>query len=188
MNFIKTNLQKLLLCLCEIIVGILLLIDPVAFTVDVIRILGAAMILFGCVNIIHYFRTEVTTTVWQPTLSIGLLLVLLGLFCIFQTQWFIATFPLLTVFYGLIILLLGVIKFQWAVDMLRLKLGNWLIGIISAVLSISFAVLILLNPFSSTLAIWLVVALSLIAGAVLDILTLIFKKKILELKQPEVIK
>lgn len=42
----------------------------------------------------------------------------------FQYNWFIATFPLLTILYGILILLTGFFKVQWAMDMIRMKQGK----------------------------------------------------------------
>ena len=47
----------LLLALVEILVGILLLIDPAGFTSGIIIAAGAVLMALGLYNIILYFRT-----------------------------------------------------------------------------------------------------------------------------------
>jgi len=49
--------------------------------------------------------------------------------------------------------------------------------LIGAVLTLGFAVLILLNPFATTAILWTFIAVSLIVEAAVDILTYIFDKK-----------
>ena len=119
-------------------------------------------------------KTEPGKAAIQQSLAKGLLLVTVGVFCLFKSQWFIATFPLLTILYGIIILITGLVKIQWAVDMLRLKIQKWFFAAIGAALSLLFALIILKNPFGSTVFLWRFVAISLILEAVLDITTLFF--------------
>ena len=79
--------------------------------------------------------------------------------------------------YGVIILLMGVAKIQWAVDMLRMKKQNWFLAAIASVLCMAIAIIILMSPFESTLFFWRFIAISLILEAVLDILALVFARK-----------
>ena len=166
------------MCLFEILVGILLLINPVSFTSGIIIGLGVILLALGAMGVIAYFRLEPIEAARRQTLTKGLVIITAGLFCIFQTHWFIVTFPLLTILYGVIILLTGIAKIQWAVDMLRMKKPNWFLAAIASALSILLAIIILLNPFSSTIFLWRFVAITLILGAILDILALIFSRKI----------
>ena len=80
----------------------------------------------------------------------GLLLSLFGLFCIFKTEWFIVTFPLLTVLNGILALVGGANKVQWAVDLYRSGQKYWFVEAIGAALSLLHVVLIFTYPFAST--------------------------------------
>ena len=178
MKALKENTGGIVMCLFEILVGILLLINPVSFTSGIIIGLGVILLALGAMGVIAYFRLEPIEAARRQTLTKGLVIITAGLFCIFQTHWFIVTFPLLTILYGVIILLTGIAKIQWAVDMLRMKKPNWFLAAIASALSILLAIIILLNPFSSTIFLWRFVAITLILGAILDILALIFSRKI----------
>ena len=131
----------------------------------------------GIIEIMVYFRLEPLEAAKRQSLTKGLVVILAGLFCIFKTNWFIVTFPLLTIMYGVIILLMGVAKIQWAVDMLRMKKQNWFLAAIASVLCMAIAIIILMSPFESTLFFWRFIAISLILEAVLDILALVFARK-----------
>ncbi|MCM1060296.1 MAG: DUF308 domain-containing protein [Eubacterium sp.] len=174
MEKMKRNVGNLLMCLAEIVIGILLLIDPVGFTAGIIITLGALLAVFGIISIIGYFRAAPEEAAHKSGLAMGLTAVSAALVCIFKTGWFIAAFPLITVFYGVLILLSGIGKIQWSIDMLRLKQKYWFIALIGAALSVLFAVLVLANPFSSTIVLWNFIAISLIIEAVMDILAFIF--------------
>ena len=165
------------MCFFELLVGILLLINPVNFTSGIIIALGVLLLPIGIIEIMVYFRLEPLEAAKRQSLTKGLVVILAGLFCIFKTNWFIVTFPLLTIMYGVIILLMGVAKIQWAVDMLRMKKQNWFLAAIASVLCMAIAIIILMSPFESTLFFWRFIAISLILEAVLDILALVFARK-----------
>ena len=170
----QTRNSSILLCLCEIAVGILLFINPVGFTEGIIIALGIVLILTGAVSIVNYFRLEPLEAALGRRLVTGLAAVIAGLFCVLRSGWFILTFPLLTILYGVVILVVGLFKVQWTVDLLRQRMGHWGWSAVGAAVTLVFAAVILLNPFGSTAFIWSFVAISLIVEAVLDLLTLIF--------------
>ncbi|MCM1217660.1 MAG: DUF308 domain-containing protein [Lachnospiraceae bacterium] len=177
MEKIKRNIGNLLVCLSEIVVGILLLIDPVSFTSGIIITLGILLAVFGVASMVSYFRAAPEEAAQKNGLAMGLIAISVALVCIFRTEWFIAAFPLITVFYGVIILLSGISKIQWAVDMLRLKQKYWFVALVGAALSLVFAAFVLINPFSSTIFLWNFIAISMIIAAVVDILTFLFGMK-----------
>lgn len=165
------------LSLCEIIVGILLLIDPVGFTTGIITCIGLVVAVLGVISIIGYFRSAPGEAALSQSLTRGLLEVIFGLFCVFKSEWFLATFPVLAVLYGVGTLVIGVAKVQLMMDMLRTKQKGWYWTAISAVVSILCAVVILCNPFTTTAVLWTFVAITLIVEAVVDVVVTIFMGK-----------
>lgn len=173
MKFLKEHIKGIVLCLFELIVGILLLINPVGFTSWIIKVTGIVLIVIGLIEIIKYCRTNVQQASMEQTLVKGLLFILTGGFCVFKTEWFIITFPVLTIIYGVIILMIGIGKVQLTVDMLRQKNNKWFWPAINAVVSIICAIIILNTPFTSTAVLWIFTGVSLIVEGVLDIVILI---------------
>lgn len=176
MKFLKRNANVILICLLEALIGVLLVVDPIGFTSGIIIAFGIALSVAGLICTIGYFRTDAVEAALRGTLVKGLALLLAGAFCILKPEWFIVTFPLLTILYGVIILLVGLRKVQWAIDTLRLKIGRWYLPAISAVVSITCAFVILSNPFASTLALWMFTGISLIVESVLDVVVLFFSR------------
>ena len=84
---------------------------------------------------------------------------------------------MLTILYGLAVLVAGFIKTQMTVDLLRLNRPGWIWMAVSAALSLVLAALILFNPFETTVFLWRFTAVMLLAGAVWDIVTLIVSAK-----------
>lgn len=172
MRAVQKNGGSILMCVLEILVGVLLLLDPTGFTSAIIIAAGAALILYGVICIVRYFRADPAEGALRQSLFKGLLLLLGGLFCVLRSKWFVATFPLLTILYGIGILISGVGKIQWAVDMIRFGRKRWYLPAISAVLSLSFAAVILCNPFTTTAVLWSFTGIVLIVEAVFDIVAI----------------
>lgn len=171
------NSGNLLMFVIEIIIGVLLLINPISFTTGIIIVFGAVLTIWGVASLIAYFKDSPDFAARGNQLSKGLLLICIGLFCLFKSEWFILTFPLLTVIYGIFSLVTALNKVQWAVDMLRLKQKFWFVTLCSAVLTLIFSVLILSNPFDSTSILWTFVAIALIVEAVIDLVAFILGKR-----------
>lgn len=177
MKFLKKNIGSILICLLEILAGILLLINPAGFTAGIIIAAGAVLTVNGVLCIIRYFRMNPHAAAISQFLMKGLVLLLLGMFCMLRSGWFIVTFPILTMLYGIVILFTGLSKIQWTVDMIRLKRKKWGLAAISAAVSILCGVVILHNPFTSTAVLWMFAGGYLIVEAVFDLIVLFFDRK-----------
>ena len=172
----KIRNQNWFLCALELLIGILLLINPVGLTRAVIVILGIALVFQGIASMRAYFQEPKGVT-GSGRLAKGLALTCGGLFCMVRSDWFIAAFPILSMFYGVLILVTAFDKFQWAADARRNGCGRWYVSLISAVLSIALAIFVFANPFTSTAALWLFIGISMIVEAVVDVVAIIFASK-----------
>lgn len=173
----SSKVSSIILSLCEIGIGILLLVNPVGFTTGIIVSLGIILLILGIISVVQYFKENPEAAVLKQDLTRGCIEILAGLFCIMKSGWFLAAFPVLTVLYGIGVLVIGISKVQWTVDKIRLKTKKWFWMAISAVLTIVCAVIILCNPFSSAAVMWIFIAVSLIAEAIIDIIATIFIKE-----------
>ena len=172
MRMIQKNSGSIFMCVLEVLLGVLLLIDPLGFTSVIIITMGAALMVAGLVFSVGYFRAGAAEGALTHGLSKGLLLLMAGLFCVLRSKWFVATFPLLTILYGVGILISGVGKIQWMADMIRFRRKRWYLPAISAVCSLLFAAIILLNPFTTTEILWSFTGAVLIVEAIFDIVAI----------------
>ena len=170
MKFLKQNSVNLLISLCELIIGILLLIDPTGFSNGIIITFGAACLVFGIVQIVFYWKKPLTEAISRFYLMKGLISISAGLFCICFSHWFLETFKLLSFLYGILLLISGFYKVQWSVDLLRQKEKRWWLAAISAGLSILFSLVIIGNPFSTVAVTWIFSGVVLIAEAIMMLL------------------
>lgn len=169
--------QSLFMSIVELIIGILLLINPIGFTSGIIICAGIMLSVMGISSLVKYFREEPEEAAKTHDFSKGAIILLLGIFCMFKSEWFITTFPLLTIIYGIFALVTGVTKMQGAIDMKRASNEYWYVALISAILTLICAIFIISNPFASTAVLWTFIAVTLIIEAVMDILTFAFAKK-----------
>lgn len=171
---LKRNISSMAMSLAEIVTGILLLVNPVSFTSGIIIAFGIVLMLAGVGTIIKYFRTEPEEAAVGLILVKGLLELLGGAFCAFHSRWFLATFPVLTLVYGVVILVAGITKLQWTVDIIRMKRSKWLWMAISAAISILCGISVIISPFCTTTVLWMFIGITLIVDAVFDMLGGIF--------------
>ena len=171
---LKRNLSSMAMSIAELIIGILLLVNPIGFTSGIIIAFGIVLMIMGVSKTIKYYRAEPEEAAVSQILVKGLLMLMAGAFCAFNSHWFIATFPVLTLVYGVVILLTGISKVQWTIDIIRLKRSKWLWAAISAAISIVCGVVIITCPFSTTAVLWMFIGISLIVEAVFDMIGSIF--------------
>lgn len=171
---VKENIGNIMMFLGELIVGILLLINPLGFTKTIIIGIGICFTVMGILQIIKYFQTHILDILHEHSLSNGLILTVFGVFCVFWSDWFIATFPVLTVIYGVIILITGLKKVEWMVTALRLKRKYWYVTGINALLTIIFSVVVIGNPFSTITMLWQFTGIMLIIEAIFDVVSIVF--------------
>ena len=174
MQAVKRSLIGVAMSAVELIIGILLLVNPVGFTSGIIVAFGIALMLWGLGNVILYFTTAPEQAAVSRMLMKGLVQFLGGAFCAFCSRWFLAVFPMLTLVYGIAILVTGITKLQWTVDVLRMKRSRWALTAISAAVSLLCGAVIVANPFQTTAVIWMFTGASLILEAVFDAVSAFF--------------
>lgn len=171
-NMLTGKAGNVLLCILEIVVGVLLLINPMGFTSGIIIGAGILLCLGGVISVVRYFTTPAQEAAAKQLLFKGLISLLAGVVCITKYDWFISAFPLLTVLYAMAMLILAAAKLQKMADLKRGKADRWYMPGISAALAAILAVIILWNPFGAVAAVWTFVAISLIAEAIVEIVSL----------------
>lgn len=175
-KFLTSKIGNILLCIAEIIVGVLLLVNPDAVTSAFIIGAGAVMILTGIVFCTLYFVGEAEKMVIKQLLFKGLLLIILGVLCVTQYGVLLAALPFVTWVYAIAMLILAAYKVQCTVDILRLSGIRWYFPAISAALAVVLALFILLNPNTAMNIVWGFMGVSIIFEAGLEIATIILLK------------
>ncbi len=109
-------------------------------------IVGFCIILAGLVNIISYFRTNLTDNL-SFGFAIGAILISIGLYFIIVPD---SIFNIASLFFGFYVIVNGIMGLQFALNAFRLGNARWLVVLICALISIILGGIILYNPFGET--------------------------------------
>ena len=171
-NF-KKNFKNILLCLFELITGLLIVINSKGFHKIVIAIAGLGLILSGLLQVIKYYRAEPKAAAQKNYLMKGLLLLSTGCFCAFRTNWFLAVLPSFSFLLGVGIFVIGLTKIQKAMDMVRTDQNQWYFSFIGAAVSLACAATVLSGPAATKKILWIFTGIILIFVAIADIAMLV---------------
>lgn len=177
-----TFIVVLAICLAELAVGILLLINHESFTSLILTVLGAIAAVWGIVCIVRYFRTPMPDAILKQDLFKGLVCLGIGVVCIFQFKWVAQMSGFMTTLYGAAAMLCGIVKIQWSVDLLRLKRKFWYLAAIGAVISLAMGGVILANPFADINVTWVLIGLAFLVGSLPDIAATILGNRPMDAK------
>jgi uncharacterized membrane protein HdeD (DUF308 family) len=177
MEKLKKFISGMVPSLLEVFVGVLLLVDPNSFTSGIIMVLGAVLLFAGLVCVFKYFRAEPAEAMVSQNLFKGLMALVAGSFCIFANAYIVSAFAVLTLVYGIVILITGLSKLQKIVDAWRLKKTGWAINAVSAVIALGCAAIIIFNPFTTTEWVWRFIGITLVVEALVDAIAVVFGGK-----------
>ncbi|MCD8120597.1 MAG: DUF308 domain-containing protein [Lachnospiraceae bacterium] len=174
MIYFKERSNSFFASIVELVIGILLWVNPYGFISGIVKVLGIVLLVAGIWQIIEHFREAPEFAMRGTRLFWGLILALLGLFCLLRSGWFMHTLSILVVVIGIVLLVSGLMKVQWTIDLARVKAPRWGATAASAILSVLIGLVFIFNPFSTQAIMWQVLAAFLIVEAVLDILSVVF--------------
>lgn len=180
MQLFKQNPSIIALTLLEIVLGVLLIIDPINLTKVFIVVFGVILLLAGALFTLFYFKTSALDAAFGSSLALGLTFLSVGVLFTFFSSFILTLFSAFPIFLAVVLCFSGLLKFQWTIDSLRLGTGKWFLPLLDAALSILCAVLIFTNPFGTLLALLRFSGILLIVEAVLDILVLMLIRRALE--------
>ncbi|MBR0475086.1 MAG: DUF308 domain-containing protein [Erysipelotrichaceae bacterium] len=175
MKILKENKTLAILTLIELICGILVLIDVIAFTKTILRIIGILVTIRGALFAMDYFKKSPETASLGNDLFMSLITIGIGIFFILNPDKIIDTFSLLTSLYGIGLFISAASKIQLAVDELRLKNNKWWYFAILAALTLIVAYVSFMNPFTTVSSNWTFTGIAMIVLALFDVATVVFK-------------
>lgn len=174
-------MKKFLLCLpilamivFELIMGISLLNDPVDFTQKAIVIFGVFMIVLAVLGLVRWMKARGTSSFAALILAGVILDLLIGLFCVIRSDLVLALFPAFAVFYGIVMVVMGIYKISNYFSVRTVGFHCPFIVLLSGILTVILGVLVFLYPFSAIIALWQYIAIVLIVEACVDLFALIF--------------
>ncbi len=144
----KTFQKTLLITsIIYIVIGLILIIWPDAARQIIIYAIGAAALLYGGFRIVDFFvRKEHLSGTIQIGVALGIGCLLLGLFLMLKAD---AVVALLAAIIGVAVIIDSVLRLQIALNLRHDGVKNWLILLITALVTLVFGILLLFNPFTA---------------------------------------
>lgn len=154
-----------------IIAGFILLFFPEATTKTIAYMAAAIFLLMGLTQIIGYLRSNPADGRYSGGIVVGVFFVLVAAFIFFRAEAVISIIPIIL---GIIILLSGIVKFQQAIDLARMKVSRWSTVLATALLNVILGAVVILNPFSTVTTLLQLVGIGLIYSGLSDIIATLY--------------
>ncbi len=143
--FSKIMWMDIALSICLTLVGLIFLVYPDVSVTVIGVIFGLLITILGGVLIYTYLKRR-EIPLFRFNLIYGILGVILGILTIISPFTFT---QVITIFIGIWILYMAVIKIDFAIRLKLLEERSWLFLLVSALLEIFMSILIFINPFSN---------------------------------------
>lgn len=143
--FSKIMWMDIALSICLTLVGLIFLVYPDVSVTVIGIIFGLLIAILGGVLIYTYVKRR-EIPLFRFNLIYGILGVILGILTIISPFTFT---QVITIFIGIWILYMAVIKIDFAIRLKLLEERSWLFLLVSALLEIFMSILIFINPFSN---------------------------------------
>lgn len=188
MHSIKSTLAAkigaIIVSLLQCLLGIALIVYP-ALSAKILCILtGGLMICYGIFKIIGYLSGDLYRLAFQFDLALGLFGALLGLILLIFPAKMIA---LVNFIIGILILSDGLFKIQITFDAKAFGIRQWRLILSLAVITVFLGILVIIDPFSSSTVLMMLLGIALIAEGILNFSVMLCTVKVYQAQSPPVI-
>ena len=162
---------NILVIIASVTIGLIYIFSPLPAMEVICYIIAAAMCVYGVFTSVEYFVKSNNDAFGSFGLVKGVTLVVFGVF-VFLNPSFITN--MLAVLVGIAMIIDGVAKAQYAVDLLRLKSEKWWYSLIPAAIVFILGAVIAFNPAETAKGFMIFVGVSLLVCAASDIFSIFF--------------
>lgn len=173
----KSEIYSSIVSVLMIILSIFLICRPLKSIVALIISFGIILIVNGIGGLITYFTTKKEDRLFSFDLILGLFTMLAGILILVYRIELLPVFPVVL---GIYIIVNNLFKLQFAVNLSSVKNSGWIWLVVMAVLTIILGVLLIVKPFSSTIALTTIAGIFLLVTEVINLfesIYIIFKIK-----------
>ncbi|MBO5031105.1 MAG: DUF308 domain-containing protein [Lachnospiraceae bacterium] len=154
-----------------ILLGLILVIWPHILGNILCYILGGALILMGAFQLIGFVRSERLGFYNKFSMLMGIVLILLGIWVCAKPQVVLSIIPVIV---GIMILIHGLMDFQYTLDIKRTGNSKWWIGLIAAIITVVLGILLILNPFAAYEVTMILIGIAMLYDGGSDLVILLF--------------
>lgn len=174
MEYLKSGMNKLfatsvISSIIMLILGVLLLVKP-DFIINIVStVIGLIILVPGIISLIDYFKNK-----YNANLVIGVVACIIGVVFIFNSKFVSSILPFML---GIYFIISGISKLQYATELRKNKVVNYMSSTITSILILVCGVLLIINPFGGALAITKVLGIFMIIYSGLDIYSAIIIRR-----------
>lgn len=165
----KTKLNLILASILTVIIGLILVLNPVNATVFICRTVGIILLATGLFITGSYFL-NIGQNVGGSSLIAGLIELALGIWISLRPDSFV---QFLTVILGFIMLVHSFVMLQSAIEIKLFGIKRWWLLLITALLTLILGMIIIISPFATIAVTMTIAGISLIADGIIGIITTI---------------
>ena len=146
----KLGTNSMLISALLIIFSVFLIFNPVETLNFLIIAFGVILVINGLMHIISYFSIKNDFRAFSFELVQGIVSIIIGFVFIMRTQEASMLLPLIL---GAWIIIESIMKFQLAFNLRDVPNSHWVMMLVFSIITAALGIVILLNPFSTTIAI-----------------------------------
>ena len=154
--------RNLIIAFSAILIGLLFILTPQTSADVICYVAGILLLASGIAAVVSYLASR--RLFGSYALVSGIVLLVCGVFCLLRPE---VIQGLLTVIFGVFLVIDGMVTLQDGIDCARAKLGGWWVLAALAVITIALGCVILFGKFDS---IMLLAGISLIVDGVFDLI------------------
>ena len=170
----KNFILSLIISIIFIIIGLFLFIRPDVTIKTISYIVGIALLIWGIISIIRYFKSDYGINPFDFDLVYGVLVIIAGLYLVINTSALASVFPVIL---GIWIIINSVTKFQFSLVLKKLNKEDWKYTLLISFLTFIWGIVLLINPLKAALKVTQIIGIFIIIYAVLDIMDSFVLKK-----------
>ena len=169
MEFLKSNLKQLLATtVIYAAVGVFFVLKPDTAFVTIGKMIAVCLLVAGVLKTLLYLGEKNYNGIQRNTMTSGIILIVLGVFMLVRPQ---TAADIVGYILAFVILIAGILKLQYAVDINHFKGGNPTFSAVFGVIGIVLGIVALLDPFSASKTLLVIIGISMIITAVGDAIT-----------------
>ena len=157
-----------------IVLGVLMVVFPERSGDFICRAVGAILCVMGIFRVIAYFAYDRSELFGSFALVQGAAFIGFGVYFLARPQ-FLAAF--LTVALALVLIIGGVMKLQYAIDLARMGSSLWWIELIGAIVMTALGVVTFLDPFEAASGLMIFIGISFLVDGIWDMISVLWLSK-----------
>lgn len=166
-DFLKaTKWNTVFSALICVLVGLALILRPEALSRLACQVIAVLILLVGVVHLVYYLMEKRVAAWLQIDLLVGVVLIALGVWMLFATDFFISLIPFVL---GAVVLVHGLQDIRYGENLHTNQYDRWWVAMLIGVLCVVGGVLMILHPFRSAQTILKVMGVFLMADGLSDL-------------------